>query len=579
MSARNPSGLLALAATVALALIAGLFALLARSGEVRRVEPPAASAKDVAAPAPAAPEVVELVPPPRVSLPPSDWNEPTSVLWPCRVELDLIQADYLPTAEAVAPVGTGRAARLSGRIVGAGEVGVAAEIRFTAGPNAGRVLTCDASGAFGAIDLYPGLDIVDVRGPGISGARREVRLRQNAEAQLNLGFGLLASVQGKVVNQAGEALRGARVSFDGRETYSGEDGGFYVSALAGGPCVVEVELEGYSTLLSIESVSAGRDLGPPVVLTLREAATLSISTPAPAGGPGPTLVYVLQSSPARLRVDGNFPQRPTRYPWYKHNPIEVQPSESVVLDDLPPEAVKVYAFRPGASAREQVVNLRSDRPSQVSINLQAAPLVTGVVTLDGQPLPGALVTLEAPDQVRANLGFLTQPSSYLEYEVMPYLPPARQSVRTNQEGRFVLTDFSGVADVRYLEARGPNSSWAGQLVKPGDERVDLVLKSVELGDSEVVIDFPGRQQGLPLEIVVNGAPKDPRVLPPFENLSVGSLLAGRWRLRITWNGELVLEVPDFKLKGEQDFDADLPPGAILGQDEDAWRRAGRDWPF
>ena len=579
MSARSPSQILALAAVLAAALLAGLLALLAREGGERGAQPITATEDALPAPPPAAPEVVELAPPPRVVLASGDWKEPTSVLWPCRVELDLIQAEYLPTAEEVAPIGTGRAARLSGRIVGAGERGIPAEIRFVAGPNTGRVLTCDASGAFGAIDLYPGLDLVDVRAPGITGARREVRLRQGAESQLNLGFGLLAAVSGKVVNAHGDPLRGAKVSFDGHETYSGEEGGFFFSGLAGGPAVVEVELDGYSSLQSVQDLSAGREVGAPVVLTLRESTTLSLSTPVAPGGPGPTLVYILPASAAKMRVEGNVPKRPTRYPWYKLNPIEVQPSETKVIDDLPPEVVKVMAFRPGALAREQVVTLRADQLSALSIDLKAAPLVTGVVTLAGKPLPGALVTLEAPDQVRANLGFLTQPSGYLETEVMPYLPPARQQTRTNQEGRYVLTDWSSVAGVRYLEARGPESSWAGRLVRPGDERVDLALETVELGDSKVVVGFPGRHQGLPLEVVVNGAPKDPRVLSPFEDLGVESLLAGRWRLRITWNGEPVLEVPEFELRGEKEFQAELPPGAVDGQDEEAWRRAGRDWPF
>lgn len=577
MSARNPSRLLVLAAVSAGALLAGVFALLARGGGERSAAPIVASEEHLPAPPPAPAEIVELVPPPRVALSSGDWTEPTSVLWPCRVELDLIQAEYLPTAEDAAPIGTGRAARLTGRIVGAGERGIPAEIRFFAGPNAGRVLTCDVSGAFGAIDLYPGLDLVDVRGPGIPGARREVRLRQNAETFLELGFGLLGSVHGKVVDRRGEPLRGAKVSFDGREAYSGDDGGFYFSGLAGGPCVVEVELRGYASLLQIESVSAGRELGAPIVLTLGEAASMVLSTPAPAGGPGPTQVYVVQNAVLKRAGGGDLPKKPTRYPWYKLNPIEVV--DSVVIDDLPAEVVKVLAFRPGAVAREQIVNLRTDRVMPVSIDLRAGPLVTGVVTLDDKPLPGALVTLEAPDQVRANLGFLTQPSGYLEAEVMTYLPPARQTTRTNQEGRFVLSDWSAVAGVRYLEARGPDSSWAGRLVRPGDERVDLALESVELGDSKVIVSFPGRHQGLPLEVVVNGAPKDPRVLSPFEDLAIESLLAGRWRLRLTWYGEPVLEVPEFQLRGESEFQAELPVGAIEGQDEEAWRRAGRDWPF
>jgi hypothetical protein len=108
--------------------------------------------------------------------------------------------------------------------------------------------------------------------------------------------------------------------------------------------------------------------------------------------------------------------------------------------------------------------------------------------------------------------------------------------------------------------------------------VDLELKSVELGDSTLVVEFPGRTQGLPLEVVVNGAPQDPYVLGPESDLVVDSLLSGRWRLHITWHGEPVLEHHEVDLSGEETVRAALPIGAVEGQDEDAWRRAGRAWP-
>ena len=111
----------------------------------------------------------ELVPPPRVvSTGGSEWNEPTTVLWPCRVELDLVQASYLPTEDSVPPIGTGRTARLSGRIGDATDQGVRAEVNFLAGPNAGRTLLCDATGSFGATNLYPGLAVVKITGPRIA---------------------------------------------------------------------------------------------------------------------------------------------------------------------------------------------------------------------------------------------------------------------------------------------------------------------------------------------------------------------------------------------------------------------------
>jgi hypothetical protein len=462
----------------------------------------------------------------------------------------------------------------------AGDGGVRAEVRFVAGPNAGRVLLCDATGAFGAADLYPGLAIVEVRGPDIVGAKREVRLRQGGETQLNLGFGMTVPVRGRVIDRRGDPVRGAKVELDGREVYSGAEGGFYFGAVAGGECLVAVEHPDFASLLAIHPVAAGREQARELVLTLDDPVSISLSTPSPVGGPGPTYVYLMPNGPrGAQRGERQMPVLPTRFPWYRLNPIEVPPGAPVLVENLPRDVFKVVAFRSGAVAREQVVNPRPDRVTPVSIRLQAAPTLTGIVTWRDAPLPGAEVVLQAPDQVRANLGFLGQPSYYLEHEVMPYLPPAQQSVRTDAEGRYRLTAWSDVSAVRYLEARGPLGSWAGRLVRADEERADLELKSVELGDSTLVVEFPGRTQGLPMEVSVNGAPQDPYVLDPDADLVVDSLLAGRWRLRITWNGEPVLERHELRLVGEETVTAALPRGAVEGQDEETWRRAGRPWPI
>jgi hypothetical protein len=117
------------------------------------------------------------------------------------------------------------------------------------------------------------------------------------------------------------------------------------------------------------------------------------------------------------------------------------------------------------------------------------------------------------------------------------------------------------------------------LVSAQEGHVDLALQSVELGDSALIVEFPGRTQGLPMEVVINGAPQDPYVLSPYKELVIESLLAGRWNLRVTWNGEPVVEELRFPLAGERTFVAALPLGAVEGQDKDAWRRAGRSWPF
>lgn len=520
--------------------------------------------------------VADIVPPPRV--PVFDWDEPTTVLWPARVELDLLRADYLPEDPGVDPIGSGRTARLSGRLARSADGGIQGEVRFVAGPNEGRVLSCDVTGAFGATDLYPGLAIVEVSGPGILGAKREVRLRQGKETLLNLGFGLPGSVHGKVVDRSGEPVQNARVVFDGQTTYTDVEGSFYLAQVASGHCLVEVEHDDFASYLQLVAVTAGKVIPPGrLTMTLHPKTSMQLTLPSAVGGPGPALVYLIPSSNARTRgVGPGISVR--RYPWHRLNPIELQPNSALLVENLPTEVVKVMAFRPGATAREQVVNLREGRVTPVTIDLKPAPKVSGIVRVDGRPQPGVVVTLEAPDRVRANLGFLREPSTYLETEVMPYFPPARQEVVTNHEGRFSMTAWAEVAGVRYLEARDASGAWAGRLVRPGEEQVDLDLADVELGDSALALEFPDRFQALPIEIVVNGNPQDPDDLPPHAELEIDSLVAGTWSLRVSWHGQEIYSDPELRLDGRTGVRVDLPLEAREGQDEEQWKRAGRTWP-
>ncbi|MCZ6598859.1 MAG: carboxypeptidase-like regulatory domain-containing protein [Planctomycetota bacterium] len=525
---------------------------------------------------------VELVPPVRVAMD-ADWAEESTVLWPMRVELSLRRAAYLPSADKVPPIRSGKKAQLSGHIADASNRGVRAEIHFVAGPNKGRVLYCDATGRFGASDLYPGLDIVEVRGPGILGSRREVRLRQHSVTLLNLGYGMPGAVSGRIVDRAGEPIHGAKINVDGQIAWTGEDGGFHFARVAGGrSCLVEVDHPDYVALVTEVNVPLRRAIqAKELVLELHPGTSLSLSTPSPVGGPGPTLVFLRPANPQSSRTRTPTPMaRTRRFPWHRLNPIEVYPGSPTVIEGLPAEVVRVQAFRPGAISRGEVVNLRLGRTTPVQIRLVDAPKVSGMVTYDGRPVAGATVTLEAPDQVRSYLGFERQQSLYLESEVMPYLPPVRQETRTNAEGRYVLTAWADVAPVRYLEAIGPTGdTWAGRLVRKDDAHVDLELERVDLGDSELVIEFPDRYQGLPIELLINGEPRDPYTLPPFSDLELTALLSGTWSLQVSWHGDDLYVKDELELSGSEKLRIELPEEAIVGQDKEQWRRAGRRYPF
>lgn len=522
--------------------------------------------------------VTELVAPERIDLAVEELARST-VLWPLRVELDLLEASYLPSQAGVVPVGSGATAILKGTIAGRAGASVRAEVSFEAGPNAGRVLQTDEGGAFGATDLYPGLSIVEVRGSGLLGSRREVRLRQDRETLLNIGYGRPGSVTGRVQDTEGEPLEGASVTIDGTRVVTDPEGGFHLSSVAAGQVLVEVELDRYADYQELAWVGGGQENQlERFVFTLREAAELNVAITTDVGGPGPATVILLPGQ-AGQRVNKASAHRNMRFPWHHHNPIEVHPGRPTTIAGLPDEPIRVYVFRPGAQAVMKAVSLHRGKPTTVKVALKPAKMLVGYVREDGEPVPGATVRLEAPNRVRATLAYFRQPSFYLETAVMPDFPPAVQEVVTDRTGRFVLTAWSEETPTRYLEARGPGGlSWAGRLVGPADDKVDLTLLPLALGSSTLELDFPGRWQGLPIEVVLQGAPTDVQILSPADELRVGGLLAGRWHLRLSWDGTELLE-ETFELEEEAQRVVPLPLECIEGQDAEAWRRAGREYPL
>jgi hypothetical protein len=563
-----------LASAALLVVLCLAFLWLADAGERSALGVPAPGPAG-AAPRPAPPEAAELFPPRRIEVSAAALAR-TTVLWPLRLELELLEARYLPTEPGVPRVGAGATARISGRVFGANERGARAEVCFVAGTNEGRVLHTDSAGSFGATDLYPGLAIVEVSGPGLLGSRRQVRLRQEQETLLNLSYGRPGSVTGRVIDESGAGIDGAEIRIDGQRVRSAPDGSFALSSVAGGQVLVEVTHSDFASYQELVSIAGGHETsGERVTFKLERGSTLRVAISGNVGGPGPVELYLLSGQPLQRSRPDSF-QRAVSFPFWALNPIEVEPGGTRAIRGLPRAPVHVYAFRPGAKPVERVVNLRTDQ--ELTLPLEATSVLTGHVSRAGVPVARARVSLEAPNQVRATLDFFRQASHFLEAEVLPRLPAALQRVESDERGRFVLTAFDNLTGTRYLEARGPDgASWAGRLVHAGEEKVDLELEDVTLGDSTLHVDLSGRWQGLPMEVLVGGAPLDPTILPPDEPLDVKNLVSGRWRARSTWHGDLVHET-ELVIDGEATLSFPLPLECVEGQDEEAWKRAGREYP-
>jgi len=557
-----------------LALPAGLVGLFlwsdpgSRGGEHRLPPLPEAPAIEPSLP------VMELAPAPVVRT----GTIPTvsTVLWPVKLELELAEARFLPTEAGVSVIGSGATARLQGQIAAGDDQGAQAEVTFVAGPNTGRVLRTGPDGRFGASDLYPGLSIVEVRGPGLPGSRRLVRLRREKETLFNLGYGRPGQVFGRVQDSSGEGIEGAEVVVDGTRVFSGPDGGFYLSSVAAGPVLCEVQRDGYA-LYEEQVWIAGGAVTPKerMTFTLRPEVSLTVALDGNAGGPGPAQLYLISdprggSSTAAIRS--------ISYPWHRINPIEIWPGTPVTITGLPDEVVKLHVFRAGARATVRPVNLAGGL-REVSLHLEPAPQISGRVTQDGEPVFGASVRLEAPDRVRATLDYFLESSYFLESTVLPDLPPGLQQVTTGKDGRFTLSAWEDNTPVRYLEARGPGGGgWAGRLVHPGEQEIELQLTDLDLGDSTLRLDFPGRFQGLPIEVWIGGSPRSSQILPADEELEISDLLAGRWRLALSWHAQPLPIENEIVIDGTERRTIALPPECIQGQDEEAWRRAGREFP-
>ncbi|MSR60934.1 MAG: carboxypeptidase regulatory-like domain-containing protein [Planctomycetes bacterium] len=500
----------------------------------------------------------------------------TNVLWAVKAELELLEARFLPKQEGVPTVGSGATARISGCITGMADQGVLATVRFLAGANAGRVLQCDADGRLGAVDLYPGLSVVEVRGPGILGSRRQLRLRRGQETLLNVGYSRPGTVFGKVQDASGKGIDNAEVVIDGTRVLTDAEGGFFVQAVAAGQVLCEVEKDGYALYEELVWVAGGTTQPKErMTFTLKPACELRLSVRGNAGGPGPAQVYLLSDHP---EFNANSAFRNESFPWHLVNPIEVWPDRPVTIGKLRPEVIKVHVFRPGARAAVKPVNLAANL-RDVVVELQPAPTLTGKVLQDGQPVLGAQVKLEAPDRVRATLGYFAEPSFYLETAVMPNLPPGLQETTTDKEGRFTFSAWADVSPVRYLEARGPGGgAWGGRFVQPDEEEVTLELEQVQLGESSLVLDFPGRHQGLPLELWIGGAPVSTQILADDQPLEVSKLLAGRWALTLTWHAQPVKPREEILIEDVKHVEVALPPECIEGQTEEQWKRAGKEYP-
>ncbi|MCA8980479.1 MAG: carboxypeptidase regulatory-like domain-containing protein [Planctomycetes bacterium] len=441
--------------------------------------------------------------------------------------LDLVRPAGWLHAEGSQALGSGASSALVGGLWNEGNSVVRGSVRFVSGANEGRVLDCDAGGRFGANDLYPGLSVVEVTGPGIPGSLREMILRNDRETRLNIGYGRLSTVNGEVYDQTGKPVEGATVRMDGVPAQTNDFGRFQVAGIAGshGDMVVTVEKEGYATLRTKLSLMSGTTV--PLGthrFVLQEAGSLEVYVVEKIGATGPAQLYLMPANPMMAQ---------SSFAWHRRNPISIEPGTSTVIDGLPPGEVRALVFHAGANAKPRIATaiVKSGQATPLTIHLEPAPMLAGKVTHDGAPVARAIVRVEAPDRTRAMLNYLGESAAYLESQVMQSLPPGVQAVKTDDFGNFRIGLFGDATEVKYITATSFDGKlWAGQVLRPGTTEVELELDSAREGNRELLIEISDRELPLRVDLMIDGTPQGMTAIQPGEHLRVPGLMEGDWKL-------------------------------------------------
>jgi hypothetical protein len=562
---------LPLAVLACLALLAGggLWLLRADAPAPPAPQPGSAPApvQEPLAQAPA-PVLREVEPPPDASA----GAVPTSVAWPVEVELELLAPADVLRGAGIQALGSGRDARLRGRVTVGDRVGTPATLEFVAGLNEGRTLATNAEGYFGARDLYPGLALVRVSGPLIVGALRELRLLREKETLFALDFGAPGTVGGTVFDESGKPMPGVQVELDGRAESTDEQGVFRFGGVPGGMDVTLVlRAGGYATQYHTIGVLAARNL--PVDqyrYTMERGGSLEVAVARGAGASGSARV-LLSTGVAEVRQP---------WAWHTLGPYEVVPGSSVRIDDLPPTRVAVRVEQRGARAKPArgTAVIRPNHVERLTFELEPAPQLRGrVLDPEGLVVPDARVRLEAPDRAAVTLTSLSLSAADYELQFHPSQGQAVSEAVSDYQGRFLFSTWPELVPQAYLVAESRDGRLrGGRAVRADAGEVELRLAPAVAGRARLELDFGARTQGLPVTVSVDGELRPELVLAVGQPLEIEGLAPGRWRLRARWNGELLIGgagYEEFDLESSERRELILPQGAILGQDQDTLERA------
>jgi len=481
---------------------------------------------------------------------------------PLLVELTQLIDGSLPLDESLPTPRSGARSRFSGQLQDAGGRPTVGKISFQHGTNKGREIDTDASGRFGASDLWPGLAVVHVSTIGGLVAEREVILRNLAEAKLSISWGGTAVVNGRVTDLFGEGISAAEVSVDGNRCISDVDGRFMLPRVAPGKRILALaRAPGRATHREILAIGRRSVVDEErLIFRLKQGATLDVMIAESLGAQEPVQVHLFPA--------GGVAGSQRQFPWEEYSPVSVLPGGRVRIENLPPDTITLVPFHSGAVAVPSQVNIKlvHKRLNAITLHMRPGPVIRGKVMLDGQPVPGALVTLDAPDPSVATTKALGRSPTYHQQAIFSHVHAGHQEVRSNSRGQFVLSVYPRISERWYLRGESYDGSLVAQkIVQGGAEDIVLELSKPNLKPGRLALDLPPHLRSFEMDVQVQGAPRDRIVVRPGDEHSIEGLPSGLWAMNVRYRGERLMQGSQIQIKADEAAQISLPLPAIASQ--------------
>jgi hypothetical protein len=193
-------------------------------------------------------------------------------------------------------------------------------------------------------------------------------------------------------------------------------------------------------------------------------------------------------------------------------------------------------------------------------------VIRGKVMLDGQPVPGARVTLDAPDPSVATTKALGRSPTYHQQAIFSHVHAGHQEVRSNSRGQFVLSVYPRISERWYLRGESYDGSLVAQkIVKGGAEDIVLELSKPNLEPGSLALDLPPHLRSFEMDVQVQGAPRDRIVVRPGDEHSIEGLPSGLWAMNVRYRGERLMQGSQIQIKADEAAQISLPLPAIASQ--------------